>query len=476
MNDKKDDETGHIVAVQGPIVDVFFKEDIPLPQLYELIEATKYNKEVLKLEVVEHCPGHICRCIALGSTYGLQNNTRVKALHQPITVPYGKEVLGRMFNALGEPIDRKNFSPKNVCSNREKKNISEDMDREIIKPEILLTGIKVIDLLFPVIKGTRTGIIGGAALGKSLLTLELIHNIVTQHHGFSIFAGVGERIREGNELYYTLFNQGILNKTALIFGQMDESPGMRFETANTAITMADALQKEGKDILLFIDNIFRFAQAGAELSTLLGRIPSETGYQPTLVAEMSELQERIRPSSSLAAITAFEAIYVPSDDLTDPAVVCIFSYLDSILVLSREYVQRGLYPAINPLASSCSYLDPNIVGRRHFNIAQEVLKILKRYEELKPIVSIIGIDELSKEEKMIYQRAERLETFFTQPFFTAQDYTGKQGCYVELEDTLTSCEAIISGKYDKINSEDLYMIGRLVNDEVGITNDELKTN
>jgi F-type H+-transporting ATPase subunit beta len=368
-----------------------------------------------------------------------------------------------VLNVLGEAIDNKGeikAKKKFVRRGLPSLSFKSLAEKEKAKFEIMETGIKIIDLLFPLVKGTMTGILGGAALGKSILTLEIIHNTVKQHHGFCVFTGAGERIREGNELYNEFVKQEVLDKLILVFGQMNESPGARFDVAFTGVTLAEYFQEQGEDVLFFIDNVFRFAQAGAELSALLGRIPSETGYQPTLTSEMSDFQERIHAGKK-ASITAVEAVYVPSDDLTDPAVVCIFSYLDSIIVLSREYVQRGLYPAINPLASSCSYLEPDIVGERHFNIAQRVMSTFNKYEELNRVVSIIGIEELSKQERMIFERARKLQNFMTQPFFTAELYTEKKGVYVPVEETLGGCERILNGELDRKEEESLYMIGAL---------------
>jgi len=319
-------------------------------------------------------------------------------------------------------------------------------------------------LLFPLLKQSKTGILGGAALGKSIMTLELIHNIVHRHQGACVFTGAGERIREGNELYYEFLKQGMLNKVMMVFGQMNEPPGARFEVVMTGITLAEQLREQNKDVLLFVDNVYRFVQAGAEISTLLGRVPSETGYQPTLASEVSEFQERITSMEAGGSITAIEAVYVPADDLTDPAVVTIFSYLDSIIVLSREKVQLGLYPAIDPLASSCSNLDPNIVGKRHFDISQELLSILAKYEELRRIVAVIGIEELSKTDRVVYERARKLQNFITQPFYTAEVYTGKPGEYVSLQETLDGCEKIIDGRMDKKPEEYFYMIGALLSE------------
>jgi F-type H+-transporting ATPase subunit beta len=326
--------------------------------------------------------------------------------------------------------------------------------------ELMETGIKIFDLLFPFIKGSKTGILGGAALGKSLLTLELIHNIVVKATGVCVFAGVGERIREGNELVRALAEQQLLRNVALVFGQMNESPGARFNAAFAGVTLAESFLKDGHDVLLFVDSVFRFVQAGSELSALLGRIPSETGYQPTLAAEVSSFQERITTHLG-SAITAVESIYVPSDDLTDPAVVCISSYLDQVIVLSRERVQLGLYPAVDPLSSSSSHLDERIVGPRHYRLAQETLALLKRYEELRRIVAVIGVDELPRHDQILFGRARRLQNFLTQPFFTGQLYTGKPGQYVTLSQTLEGCERIMSGECDNKPEEAFYMIGDL---------------
>jgi len=456
------EKQGHIISVQGPVVDVTFSAEESLPAIYEEIETKNCEGRKITLEVIEHLGKGVCRCISLGATFGLQRNSPAIAKGNTLSIPVGDKMFGKIMNCLGEPLDKKQHLEKsgvmpirsNVKSNT--LNLSSIAEEKMI----METGIKVIDLLFPFIKGTKTGILGGAALGKTLLTLEIIHNIVKKHRGSCVFVGSGERIREGNELYYELSRQGILDKVILFFGQMNESSGARFEVVHSGATMAEFLQKKGEDVLFFVDNVFRFAQAGSEVSALLGRIPSETGYQPTLASEMSEFQERIRPQG-IASITAVEAVYVPSDDLTDPAVVCIFSYLDSIIVLSRQYVQRGLYPAIDCLASSCSYLDERIVGKRHFAVSQEVIKILNKYEELRRIVSIIGLEELSKVERMIYERAKRMQNFLTQPFFTAELYTGRKGVYVSLEDTLAGCEKIIAGRVDKVPEDNFYLIGAL---------------
>ena len=454
--------TGKIIAVYGPVVDAQFSSpQLSRPSLHDIIQTETYDGHRIILEVVEHLGEGICRCIALSSTYGLKRNAPAQGWGSSIKVPCGEGIYGRLFNVMGETIDKKPAIQTDL-----RRPIWQDQTNSKVelRPatalEILETGIKMIDLLFPMVKGTKTGILGGAALGKSLLTLEVIHNIVRRHQGLCVFIGAGERIREGNELYYELEKQGVLNKTILVFGQMNESPGVRFEVVKTGMAMAESILEQGNDVLLFIDNVFRFAQAGAELSTLLGRIPSETGYQPTLASEMSEFQERIHPRG-IASITAVEAVYVPADDLTDPAVVTIFSYLDSIMVLSRDYVQRGLYPAIDPLASSCSYLDVAVVGKRHIEVASGVLSLFNKYEELRRIVSIIGIDELSKQERTLYERAQRMQNFLTQPFFTAEIYTGRKGVYVPLEETLKGAEKILKGELDNLPLEQLYLIGTI---------------
>lgn len=461
-------QKARVVAIQGPIVVVKFEDCEKLPAVNEILETKTYSGQKVLLEVIDYLgrrsldTGDLVRCISLTPIFGLQKNAEITATGSGIKIPVGEELCSRMVNVLGEPIDKKGpIKAKAMRVTHREEALGLDVEKaKELRFEVMETGIKAIDLLFPLVKGTRTGILGGAALGKSILILELIHNVIEKQSGFCIFTGVGERIREGNELYNELIKQKIIDRSILVFGQMDESPGARFETAHTGITLAEYFQEQREDVLFFIDSVYRFAQAGSELSTLLGRIPSETGYQPTLTSEMSSFQERIR-SGAQAAITAIEAVYVPSDDLTDPAVVCIFSYLDSILILSRQHVQLGLYPAIDPLMSSCSYLDRLIVGKRHFTVSQEVLRIINKYEELRRIVSIVGIEELSSEDRILFERARRLRNFLTQPFFTAEIYTGKKGVYVPLEKTLSSCEKIISGSLDKRPAEDFYMIGEI---------------
>jgi F-type H+-transporting ATPase subunit beta len=462
MDDKeRQRNTGRVISAEGPVVDVYFDAECRIPDLYEAIETKNFDGERIVLEVVEHLENNVVRCIALGSTLNLCYNAGAVASKDTVRIPVGDELFGRIINVIGDPIDRKGAieTAGKAPIRKSISNIRINPDRLMMgKPEILETGIKIVDFLFPLVKGSKTGILGGAALGKSILILEIIHNIVEHHKGVCVFTGAGERIREGNELYYELKKQNIADKVMMAFGQMDEPPGARFEIAMTGVTLAEHLQSQNKDVLFFIDNVYRFVQAGAEISTLLGRIPSETGYQPTLASEVSDFQERIRAKEN-GSITALEALYVPADDLTDPAVVTLFSYLDAILVLSREKVQLGLYPSVDPLMSSSGNLDPSVVGKEHFAIAQECLKVITKYEELRRVVTIIGVEELSKADRVLYDRARKLQNFLTQPFFTAEIYTGKKGRYVALRQTLEGCAKIINGRADDIKEEDLYLVG-----------------
>jgi len=461
----KTNKAGRVVSVQGPVVDVKFPGAEDVPNINSVINTKIAEGENVVLEVAEHLPGNIARCIAINSTINIQRNQEALVVGSSIQIPAGDMLYGRIINMLGEPIDQKGeIKSVEKFPIRRKEMGSQTKIRQSKKStfEVMETGIKVIDLLFPVVKGSKTGILGGAALGKSILTLEIIQHIVKKYQGSCVFTGVGERIREGNELYFELLKHDVLSKTMMVFGQMNEPPGARFGVAMTGITMAESIQRKNQDVLLFVDNIFRFVQAGAEISTLLGRVPSETGYQPTLISEASEFHERIRSNEEGGgSITSVEAVYVPADDLTDPAVVAIFSFLDSIMVLSRERIQLGLYPAIDPLLSSCANLDIDIVGRRHFDIAQETIRMFQRYEELRRIVLVIGIDELSAGDRIIYERARKLQNFLTQPFFVAEAYTGKKGQYVSTEDTIRDCQGIIEGRYDQKPEGEFYLIGAL---------------
>jgi F-type H+-transporting ATPase subunit beta len=465
MEKDKNSKAGYVVSVKGPVVDVKFPSVENIPNILENINTQTVDGKRVVLEVAEHLSGNIARCIAANSTFNLQRNAPAYTSGEPIQIPPGDTLYGRIINIWGEPIDQKGKPPpgERIPIRKPKLGVRIEGKRDKSeKFETMETGVKLIDLLFPLVKGSKTGILGGAALGKSILTLEIIHNIVKKYHGACVFTGAGERIREGNELYYELSHRDILSKTVLIFGQMNEPPGARFGVAMSGVTLAESIQRKNQDVLLFIDNVFRFLQAGAEISSLLGRVPSETGYQPTLISEASEFHERIRsPRESGGSITSVEAVYVPADDLTDPAVVAIFSFLDSILVLSRQRVQLGLYPAIDPLLSSSANLDPDIVGKHHYDVSQEVIRMLQRYEELRRIVIVIGIDELSASDRILYERARKLQNFLTQPFFVAEAYTGKKGEFVPIEQTLEGCQKIISGHFDRAQEAALYMVGAI---------------
>jgi len=462
---KEDKKTkGYVVSVQGPVVDVKFSRHEDMPGIFEKVVTKRTDGTEVILEVAEHMEENVVRCIAINSTINIRRNTPAVVYGRQIQIPIGDALYGRLISVLGEPIDEEG----EIKSIEESPIRKEEMGTKVLLkseskgPQILETGLKMIDLLFPLVKGTKSGILGGAGLGKSVLTLEIIHNIIKEHQGSAVFAGVGERIREGNELYFELKRLGVISKTMMVFGQMNEPPGARFIGAITGITMAESIQRKNKDVLLFVDNIFRFIQAGAEISTLLGHLPSETGYQPTLLSEAGEFHERIRTSSSGGgSITAVEAVYVPADDLTDPAVVAIFSFLDSIMVLSREKIQLGLYPAIDPLLSSSANLDPDVVGKYHYNVAQEVIRVFQKYEELRRIVMVIGVDELASQDRIVYERARKLQFFLTQPFSVAETYTGRKGEYVSVKNTLIGCENIIEGKVDHVSEDRFYMIGEL---------------
>ncbi len=463
MNNPK--VVGKISSVQGPVVDVSCARPEDVPNIYSVLTAKTIDGATVTLEVAEHLPGNVARCIAINSTINLQRNQDVEFSGSSIQIPVGDALFSRIINVLGTAIDQ-----QGEIKHQESLSIRKPEMGSIVKGtrdksarrafEVMETGIKIIDLLSPLVKGSKTGILGGAGLGKSVLTLEIIQHIVKKYQGSCVFVGIGERIREGNELFYELQHHQVLPKTMMVFGQMNEPPGARFGVAMTGITIAESIQRKNQDVLLFVDNIFRFVQAGAEISTLLGRVPSETGYQPTLLSEVSEFHERIRTTKDTAgSITSIEAVYVPADDLTDPAVVAIFSFLDSVLVLSRERIQLGLYPAIDPLLSSSANLDIDIVGKRHFDIAQEVIRIFQRYEELRRIVLVVGIDELSNADRILYERARKLQNFLTQPFFVGEAYTGKKGAYVTIEQTLEGCEKIIGGRVDNRTEEEFYLIG-----------------
>jgi F-type H+-transporting ATPase subunit beta len=448
-------------------VDIKFDRLEDVSPIFSVIKTKAVDGRVVILEVSEHLQGNIARCIALNSTLDVRRNEPADVEGDCLRIPETENFYERIVDAMGRPIDRKGEvavdSRSSLPIQRTDLSVSLKMDKALRREsEQIETGIKIIDFLFPIIKGSKSGILGGAGLGKTVINLEIILHIVKEHEGRCVFAGVGERIREGNELYFELARQGILPKTMMVFGQMNEPPGARFGAAMTGITLAETIRRRNEDVLLFVDNIFRFVQAGAEISTLLGHLPSETGYQPTLISEVGRFHERIRSSREMGgSITSVECVYVPADDLTDPAVVAIFAFLDSVLVLSRERVQRGLYPAIDPLASSSSNLDPDIVGKRHYETAQQVISILQQYEELKRVVMVIGVDELSHEDRTVYERAQKMENYLTQPFVAAEHFTNRKGEFVPLERTIQDCEAIVEGKVDDRPAEQLYMIGAL---------------
>ena len=438
---------GKILQVVGPIVDVAFK-DQHLPELLTALEIPLPQGKKLTVEVAQHIGDDVVRCVSMGPTEGLVRGMEVVSLEKPISVPVGKETLGRMFNVLGEPIDGlgeediKDAKRMSIHRNPPK------FKDQSVKTEIFETGIKVIDLLCPYVRGGKIGLFGGAGVGKTVLIQELMNNIANEKGGISVFAGVGERSREGNDLYHEMKTSGVLSKTALVFGQMNEPPGARMRVGLSGLTMAEYFRdEEHSDVLLLIDNIFRFTQAGSEVSALLGRMPSAVGYQPTLATEMGQLQERIT-STKDGSITSVQAIYVPADDLTDPAPATTFSHLDAKTVLDRNTAALGIYPAVDPLDSTSNILDPNIVGEEHYNVAREVQKILQRYKELQDIIAILGMDELSEEDKLIVNRARRIRNFLSQPFHVAEGFSGFKGKYVPIKDTVRSFRAILDGKYD----------------------------
>ena len=443
---KKTINKGYIVQAVGPIIDVRFEENA-IPKILTALDIPLKDNKHLVVEVLQHIGDDMVRGVAMGPTEGIVRGKEVIDTGAPISVPVGDKTLGRMFNVLGEPIDEM----PNCFNNVEHDPIHREppsFKEQATSQEILETGIKVIDLLCPYVKGGKIGLFGGAGVGKTVLIQELIHNVATEHHGISVFAGVGERSREGNDLYYEMRNSGVLAKTALVFGQMNEPPGARMRVALTALTMAEHFRdKEHQDVLLFIDNIFRFTQAGSEVSALLGRMPSAVGYQPTLATEMGQLQERIT-STKEGSITSIQAVYVPADDMTDPAPATTFSHLDAKTVLDRGLASLGIYPAVDPLESASNILDPLVIGQRHYNVARGVQTVLQRYKELQDIIAILGMDELSDDDKIIVNRARRIRNFLSQPFSVASSFMGNEGKYVKLEDTIRSFEEILTGKYD----------------------------
>ena len=438
---------GKITQIIGAVLDVKFQEG-NLPEINEALKITRADGETLVIEVAQHLGDDIVRCIAMGPTDGLVRGMDVVATGAPISVPVGENTLGRMFNVLGEPIDNKP-APKGVNYDPIHRAAPE-FSEQATEAELLETGIKVVDLLCPYQKGGKIGLFGGAGVGKTVLIQELIRNIAAEHGGYSVFTGVGERTREGNDLYYEMKESGVIDKTTMVFGQMNEPPGARMRVGLTGLTMAEYFRdKGGKDVLLFIDNIFRLTQAGSEVSALLGRMPSAVGYQPTLQTEMGALQERIT-STKNGSITSVQAVYVPADDLTDPAPATTFAHLDATTVLSRSIVELGIYPAVDPLESTSRILDPKILGEEHYKVARGVQEILQKYKELQDIIAILGMDELSEEDKLVVSRARKVQRFLSQPFFVAGQFTGLEGKYVPINETIRGFKEILEGKHDDI--------------------------
>jgi len=457
-------QKGTIKRIIGPVVDVSFGDD-SLPDIYTALEVSNGNKKIV-LETEQHLGGGIVRSVAMDTTDGLSRGMEVTNTGVPISVPVGSATLGRVFNVLGEAIDDLPRVDTQVKAGGKEMRLpihrkAPEYVSQATKVEILETGIKVIDLICPVLKGGKVGLFGGAGVGKTVVIQELIHNIASNHGGYSVFAGVGERTREGNDLYHEMKDSGVLPKVAMVFGQMNEPPGARLRVALSGLTMAEHFRDaEGKDVLLFIDNIFRFTQAGSEVSALLGRIPSAVGYQPTLGTEMGILQERIT-STEKGSVTSVQAVYVPADDLTDPAPATTFAHLDSTVVLNRSLSEIGIYPAVDPLDSSSTILDPNIVGQEHYNVSREVQRVLQRYKDLQDIIAILGMEELSEADKELVARARKIQKFLSQPFFVAEQFTGTKGEYVPLAETIRSFKEILEGKHDDKPENDFYMKGAL---------------
>jgi F-type H+-transporting ATPase subunit beta len=449
--------TGHVLQILGGVVDVAFPEG-GLPEIYEAVEVPRPGEEVLVLEVQKHMGDHVVRTIAMDSTDGLRRGMPAHATGASISVPVGPSTLGRIFNVLGRPVDGKG-------------DVTSDVYYPIHRPapkfvdqstsvEVFQTGLKVIDLIAPFTKGGKTGIFGGAGVGKTVIIMELIRSVATEYEGNSVFAGVGERTREGTQLYREMLESGVMKDTVMVYGQMNEPAGVRLRVALTALSMAEYFRDSGRDVLLFIDNIFRFSMSGSEVSALLGRMPSAVGYQPTLATEMGELQERIT-STHEGSITSMQAIYVPADDYSDPAPVATFTHLDATIALERSISEKGIYPAVDPLSSTSRILDPAIVGEDHYNTAREVQRILQRYKDLQDIIAILGIDELSEDDKLIVARARKIERFFSQPMFVAEQFTGIPGRFVPLKDTVRGFREILDGKHDDLPEQAFMMVGTI---------------
>jgi F-type H+-transporting ATPase subunit beta len=448
---------GSVVQVTGAVVDIEFPAG-QLPEIYNGVRVEIAEGNVLTLEVQQHLGNDWVRAVAMSSTDGIRRGMKVYDIGAPITVPVGPETLGRILNVVGEPIDQ--AGPVEVKTSYPIHRAAPSFEEQATSVEVFVTGIKVIDLIAPFTKGGKTGVFGGAGVGKTVVITELIRNIAAEHGGYSVFAGVGERTREGTALYREMGESGVLDKTVMVFGQMNEPPGARLRVGLTGLTMAEYFRDEGRDVLLFIDNIFRFVQAGSEVSALLGRMPSAVGYQPTLATEMGQLQERITSTRS-GSITSVQAVYVPADDYTDPAPATVFAHLDATISLERSISEKGIYPAVDPLASTSRILDPNIVGQEHYQVARDVQRILQRYRDLQDIINILGVEELSDEDKQTVARARRIERFMSQPFFTAAQFTGIEGQYVTREETVRSFKEILEGKHDNLPEQAFMYAGSI---------------
>jgi F-type H+-transporting ATPase subunit beta len=449
--------TGHIVQILGGVVDVEFPPE-GLPEIYDAIEIPRDGANPLILEVEKHLGNNWVRCVAMDATDGLQRGMNAISTGIPIKVPVGMMTLGRVFNVLGNPIDGKGEVVADFYYPIHRP--APPFEEQSTRVEVFETGIKVIDLIAPFTKGGKTGVFGGAGVGKTIIIQELIRSIATVHKGNSVFAGVGERTREGTQMYREMIESGVLKDTVMVYGQMNEPAGVRLRVGLTALTMAEYFRDLGRDVLLFIDNIFRFSMSGSEVSALLGRMPSAVGYQPTLATEMGELQERIT-STHTGSITSMQAVYVPADDYSDPAPVATFTHLDATIALERSISDKGIYPAVDPLASTSRILDPNIVGEDHYKTARETQQVLQRYKDLQDIIAILGVDELSEEDKLAVSRARKIERFFSQPMFVAEQFTGQSGRYVKLRDTVNGFRGILDGKYDDLPEQAFYMVGTI---------------
>jgi F-type H+/Na+-transporting ATPase subunit beta len=449
--------TGKVVEVVGPVVDVEFPPD-EMPEIHNAVEITMPDGNALIAEVQQHLGNNWVRAVAMSSTDGLRRGTEARDTGAPITVPVGPAALGRIFNVLGQPVDGK--GPVTAEQHYPIHRPAPDLEDQEVRPQVFETGMKVVDLIAPFRKGGKIGVFGGAGVGKTVIIMELIRNVAEEHSGYSVFAGVGERTREGNDLYNEMKESGVLDKVVMVFGQMNEPPGARQRVGLTGVTEAEFFRDEGRDVLLFIDNIFRFTQAGSEVSALLGRMPSAVGYQPTLATEMGQLQERIT-STKTGSITSLQAVYVPADDYTDPAPATTFAHLDSTIALERSIAEQGLYPAVDPLSSTSRMLDPHVVGDEHYAVAREVQRVLQRYKDLQDIIAILGVDELSDDDKMIVGRARRIQRFLSQPMRVAEAFTGIPGVYVPIAETIRGFKEILDGKHDDLPEQAFYMQGTI---------------